>query len=348
MANEDPEENKVVFQVCNRAKSKGPLKRTSYIRAEIVQEVGADGAMQWMTDVFLESKTSNKQSGDSSWRRADVTVTIPTACLLDETNLMLNVSKGDILVRDTMSASFKLMDMYNIKGDLDVEAAQAFRMNLNTSTGYMKANNVSAHYLYLIGTGEGSTLKSTNVTLYSGDNSTSCQNVTTYAAGYPEIPKYATTTVVCDQEPGVATIDVKGSEGKIIDMDGHSGGVTTHKIKVGDTYLRVMACIKFSGTFKIKTDFGVARVGMEKSEEQIAMDARSLFGLDLTLFPDYFFYLGRDPEGFRVWEVCDSALSGKQLMLADFVSQNQTFELKSNGSSTYGNMYVTFVPPTVE
>ena len=54
--------------------------------------------------------------------------------------------------------------------ELVAEGVQAYYLKLNSSTGYITAKNLTAHYLYLVGAEEGSTVESDALTLYSGDN----------------------------------------------------------------------------------------------------------------------------------------------------------------------------------
>jgi hypothetical protein len=69
--------------------------------------------------VMLLSNTSNNLYGEVSCRRADVTVTIPSACLLDESKLEIRVQKGHIRTGgDLTAANFDTITLSNDIGEI--------------------------------------------------------------------------------------------------------------------------------------------------------------------------------------------------------------------------------------
>ena len=104
-ADHDVAQEDIRFRVCNRATDKFYLNKISSLDATNVEVTGDDGVKTWRTNVKLNSITSNQMTGKITCRRADVTVYVPTACLLDETKLLIRVEKGDMSVRDIKNSS---------------------------------------------------------------------------------------------------------------------------------------------------------------------------------------------------------------------------------------------------
>ena len=153
-----------------------------------------------------------------------------------------------------MKASFNKVTLTNTVGELDIDGAQGFELKMNSTKGYITANNVSAHFMYLIGALEGATVQGTNINIYDGDNATSCRNTTAYPPGYEGRAQYAFNKIVCDKEPGILTVETKGSEGPIINLNRVTGGEIEHYTKLGDTNMNMVACVDYSGTFRIRSE----------------------------------------------------------------------------------------------
>lgn len=69
--------------------------------------------------MMLLSNTSNNLYGETSCRRADVTITIPSACLLDESKLEIRVQKGHIRTQgDITAANFDTVTLSNDIGEI--------------------------------------------------------------------------------------------------------------------------------------------------------------------------------------------------------------------------------------
>ena len=111
--NSDVTANEIVFRVRNRAADKYFLTRITSLLVSLGQKellVGKE-ASELRANVTLASLTSNRLSGDVKCRRADVEVEVPTACLLDETKLVANVTKGHIRSRDLSAANFETVQV---------------------------------------------------------------------------------------------------------------------------------------------------------------------------------------------------------------------------------------------
>jgi|AntAceMinimDraft_5_1070358.scaffolds.fasta_scaffold07768_4 hypothetical protein len=214
-----------------------------------VEVKGDDGVKRWRTNLRIDSVTSNEMTGPVTCRRADVTIYVPTACLLDETKLMVRVEYGDVVVRDIKNSTVNTISLENNKGDINVLGLMGERVNLNTTRGKVDAVNVTAHHLFLLAQEEGGTIYARHLTLTDGEDRKSCRNNTFYLPGFPQEPVYLRNEVVCDRVAGELTIDARGSEGDIVEIDRVVGGNINHFNKIGNTNIRLMACYDFVGEF---------------------------------------------------------------------------------------------------
>mmetsp|Transcript_34806 Transcript_34806/g.82565 ORF Transcript_34806/g.82565 Transcript_34806/m.82565 type:complete len:451 (-) Transcript_34806:2851-4203(-) len=292
----DPEAllSEVRFEVSNRARDKYFLPRMTEFRAERILETRTVDGVNFtepLFNVFLLSNTSNSLYGSHSCKRADVTIIVPSACLLDETRLDIAVAKGHIKTEgDVSGANFDTITLKNDVGDITAHNLQALRVNLNTSEGTLDAKNVSAHFLFLLTRSDGGLIKAEDVKLFSADDKDSCRVVTTYKEGFPRIEKYARNTVECDQELGKLTVDSRGAENggrPAVSLSRVAGGNIEQKIRLGHTAIRLKACYDFYGYFNISSPFGRKTVNtllkpltvLEQIEEQ---DERLVFDVNST------------------------------------------------------------------
>ena len=237
----------------------------------------------------VTSETSKELRGPVTCRRADVTVFVPTACLLDETKVRVRVERGDVVIRDIKNSTVNTINVENYKGDIDVTGLMGERVNLNTTMGKIDAVNVTAHHMFLLAQKEGGTIRAKRLTITDGENRKSCKNNTFYLPGFPEEPVYLRNEVVCDREPGELTIDARGSEGDVVDIDRIVGGNINHYNKIGNTKIRLMACYDFMGEFGLATrPVSKYKVEMVKSKEQLREESLSLFGIDPNKYPPYY------------------------------------------------------------
>eukprot|EP00959_Pyramimonas_sp_CCMP1952_P437480 9159396-Pyramimonas_sp.AAC.1 len=72
--------------------------------------------------------------GTVSCRRADVVVTIPTACMFEETLMHVEVDRGNVYMSN-ISTNFDTVTLYNTNGVLRADDVTGVRMNMNTSIG---------------------------------------------------------------------------------------------------------------------------------------------------------------------------------------------------------------------
>ena len=265
--NADIAANEIVFRVNNRAADKYFLTRIAKLRVtlgEVPLLVGKETS-ELRANVTLEAKTSNSLSGEYKCRRADIEVEVPTACLLDETKLFANVTKGHITSTNLSAANFETITMANEVGDITANDLHAFKVELNTSTGTITTNNTACHSMR-VNTDEdkdGALLYISNVTLFEGDNKTACVESLDYAPGFPQTPEYQIKTLKCETAPGVLVIDSKGAEnaGKpAITLGRIKGGNVKQKIKVGHTRLQIMGCLDFIGDYILKTSAGAISI----------------------------------------------------------------------------------------
>ena len=132
--NSDVTANEIVFRVRNRAADKYFLTRITSLLVSLGQKellVGKE-ASELRANVTLASLTSNRLSGDVKCRRADVEVEVPTACLLDETKLVANVTKGHIRSRDLSAANFETVQVSD-EGDEGGKGFPSLSLSLSLS-----------------------------------------------------------------------------------------------------------------------------------------------------------------------------------------------------------------------
>ena len=132
--NSDVTANEIVFRVRNRAADKYFLTRITSLLVSLGQKellVGKE-ASELRANVTLASLTSNRLSGDVKCRRADVEVEVPTACLLDETKLVANVTKGHIRSRDLSAANFETVQVSD-EGDEGRKGFSSLSLSLSLS-----------------------------------------------------------------------------------------------------------------------------------------------------------------------------------------------------------------------
>lgn len=353
IADENMETSDVRMRVCNRAVDQWYLARTTYLTAEAVQ-VTKQNKTSWMTNVYLKSHTSGTYGGDIPCVRADVEVYIPVKCLLDDTKLKVEITKGHIFV-DNMTSTIDVITLHNDAGKIDVNQLYGNRIELNTSTGVIQSNLVSAHFLFMQGRASGSTVEASNTSLYSSDKADSCTTTFYYREGFPEEPAYMIEEVVCDQEPGKLTIDTRGEEGEIVRLDRVEGGNIEHANKFGETNVDIMACYDFAGRYDIISN--LVTMQMAVSEEDLATSRNSLAGSNEPTVVRYYAHDFGYPRyeaanaGFRyVGEICGNA-SGLYNMPEGFVPPNLTMTLETlltASGARGGPITVTIHPPFVD
>ena len=268
VADPDPELDTVVFKVSNRARNKGLLKRMSRMTIDTeYREIYDDETKKFtrkaFTDVRLDSDTSESSHGEVACARSDITVVIPTACLLDETKMKLNVTMGNIRSTGLAGGTFDTVTFMNEKGDITVDGLSAYRANLNSSVGHINIVNSTSHYLLLLIRGDGGLIDAKNVSMYPAPPSpespqakTLCRNVTRRMPGEGD---RTWIELVCDNEEGNLTVDSKGAENggfPAITLDRVTGGNIYSKIKVGHTSMRLMSCYDFAGDYKLQSAAG--------------------------------------------------------------------------------------------
>ena len=207
-------------------------------------------------------------SADAGCRRADVTVTIPSACLLDETKFSVRVTKGHITTKQLTLASFEKITLENELGEINGGGLQGQRVDLKTQTGTVKAESSAAHMMLLGAAMDGGVIEGRNLTLFDGDDPESCKSEVTYPAGFPKTPEYAQTKVSCTKVPGKLTVDARGAENggnPAITLDRVRGGNVVSKVKVGHTKVTVMACYDTTANYTLRAPFGKISAGVDAS-----------------------------------------------------------------------------------
>jgi len=91
------------------------------------------------------------------------------------------------------------------------------------------------------------------------------------------------------------------------------------------------------------------KVDMVKSQKQLREEARSLFGIDPSLYPPYFKFKPQLRNNMVIAEVCGPE-SGYNTMPTYFkvAAVNQTMYLMTNGTGATGTITVTILPPEME
>ena len=279
VADPSPGLSEITFRVSNRSKDKYYLSRMTTLDAEDYEHrvtVGNVTTVENRAKVFLRSDTTNLRgvqgeegaAEDAGCRRADVTVTIPSACLLDETKFRVRVTKGHITTRHLTLASFEKITLENEMGDIHGGGLQGQRVDLKTQTGSILAESSAAHMMLLGAAMDGGVIEGRNITLFEGDDLASCQAKVSYPAGFPQTPEYAKTTVQCDKVSGKLTVDARGAENggqPAITLDRVRGGDVVSKVKVGHTKVTLMACYDTTANYTLRAPFGELTAGVDAS-----------------------------------------------------------------------------------
>lgn len=197
-----------------------------------------------------------------------MTVTIPSACLLDETEFSVHVTKGHITTKQLTLASFEKITLENEMGEINGGGLQGQRVDLKTQTGTVKAESSAAHTMLLGAAMDGGVIEGRNITLFDGDDPDTCKPEVTYPAGFPKTPEYAQTKVTCTKVPGKLTVDARGAENggnPAITLDRVRGGNVVSKVKVGHTKVTVMACYDTTANYTLQAPFGKISAGVDAS-----------------------------------------------------------------------------------
>lgn len=302
VANRNPLVTDVVIIVENRALDQFDLRAMTqmYVNATI-----GTNPITNLTEprVVLEisSSTSNTNSGGVKCRRADITLVVPTACLLEETKLDVSVETGTISVqnltyaRNAPSAAsgtgsltnaervrFDTIALRGERGSISAQSVEAHRLTMNTSSGTIDATDVSAHHMFMLQRGDGGKITGNNINLFSGDMLSTCAYKNFTRPGYPNDPERR---LVCDQELGKLTIDSEGAdrgEDASIVMNRVTGGSISSKIRVGHSKFRLKGCVDFAGTFVLKGKSGTKAVKqtynpMEKQRAEQQLSYQDIF-----------------------------------------------------------------------
>lgn len=161
-ATDDPAATDIVIKVYNRALSKSALTKIAGMNASVIATPQNDtlNTVVFTSFVRLTSEGSNQHTGATKCRRSDVVITLPGKCLLDETNFDMRVDKGPIYVkRSMMDANVKSLNLQSGSGDISVDGAQSARINVNTTKGVIKANNMIGNVIFLLAIKDGSLIK---------------------------------------------------------------------------------------------------------------------------------------------------------------------------------------------
>ena len=86
--------------------------------------------------------------------------------------------------------------------------------------------------LFLQARTSGGLVKGANLTIHSADNTSSCNTTYSYREGFPQRPEYELSEVVCDSQEGVLTVDTRGEDLLVVDLDRFAGGSVSHINKV--------------------------------------------------------------------------------------------------------------------
>ena len=270
LANKNPLVTDVVVIVENRAAEH--LELSSMTQMFVNATVGTNpitGLTEPRVRLEVRSSTSNTNAGAVKCRRADVTLIVPTACLLEETKLEVGVEIGEITVRDLTYAGdagamervrFDTIALRAEKGSIVAQSVEAHRLTLNTSSGTIEAADLSAHHMFMLQRGDGGKISGSNINLFSGDVIPTCAYRNFTRPGYPRDPERR---LVCEQELGKLTIDSegadRGADASII-MNRVTGGSISSKIRVGHARFRLKGCVDFAGTFALKGRSGTKKV----------------------------------------------------------------------------------------
>ena len=334
-----PSLSDVVFRVENRAKEKFYLPRMTAMSAELIDHnttVGDEVRVEKRANLFINSTTSNEQSGNVTCRRADVTIVIPSACLLEDSTLNIKVMKGHITTKGLNKANFDTLRFENDEGNIEAHETQSYRADLVTKRGVLDARNVTAHYMLMATSEDGGVIAARDVTLFSGDDGATCRTNVTYPKGFPRTAKYAKKVVTCDQEEGTLTVDSTGAENgghPAIELERVVGGHISSKIKVGHTRATVKACADVTGNFTITAPFGKRNA---RVEAPAANRVDALTGLGGPRTFDFFDSTSGPKANMLSGNICNNKTG--------FANRNQTYAFES---LTTGNIDLIVLPPTV-
>ena len=261
LANKNPLVTDVVIIVENRALDSFHLRDMTqmYVNATV-----GYNPITNLTEprVILEitSSTSNTNSGTITCRRSDVTLIVPTSCLLEETKLDISLEIGTISVRDLtyMNSNnqaervrFDTIALRGERGTISAQTVEAHRFTLNTSSGTIEATDISAHHMFFLQRGDGGKIVGRNINLFNGDILPTCRYENFPRPGYPNDPERR---LVCDKELGKLTIDSEGADRgtePTIDMNRVTGGSISSKIRVGHAKFKIKGCVDFAGRFAL-------------------------------------------------------------------------------------------------
>eukprot|EP00898_Chlorokybus_atmophyticus_P002275 jgi/Chlat1/3048/Chrsp208S03300 len=143
----------------------------------------------------------------------------------------IQVTIGDITTAGLSNARFDVITLGNNIGTLKAQQLWANRINLNTSTGVIDASSLKSHFAFLLARDDGGYVNADNVEL-----------------------------VVCDQEEGKLTVDVRGGEGERVSLKYIAGGSIQSKVRVGNTNLMLRACSGFAGNYTLRAPHGSKQV----------------------------------------------------------------------------------------
>mmetsp|Transcript_36268 Transcript_36268/g.68279 ORF Transcript_36268/g.68279 Transcript_36268/m.68279 type:complete len:558 (-) Transcript_36268:308-1981(-) len=322
----DPAISSIKFDVCMRAKDKAQLTRMTSFKAANVHEEKL-GKWSWFTNLNLETISSGNTHGAVTCQRADVTITIPTACMFEDTELHVEVERGNI-DGSNMTTNFDTITLFNENGVISANQMSGTRINLNTSWGEVQANEVSAHLLFLQARTSGGVVAGSNLTVFSADNASSCNTTSYYREGFPERPEYLIETVVCDQTEGKVTVDTRGEDERVVDLNRFAGGSVAHVNKLGETRMRLMACVDFSGTFDIQAD-AIEIVQYAQPARMVETEDFNVYGRPILVLEEQktWFRNFSSTSTRRRGEICQYGSGAEHI--PGFVPQNMTLQARS-------------------
>ena len=263
VGNDDPEEDELVIRITNRAASKADLKRLTVVD---VQEVNvtdsATGVNSSKWDIQVRSNTGAALSGETSCRRADIQVVVPTTCLLDETSVLMNVTTGPLLAANLSKGSFERLTLYNGEGTIKAVDTASYRLDLDTLAGSIDADGLTAHTVFLLARGGDVGITARNVHLYGGEDKASCRvcpggdrcPAVQELKGYQPPPE-----IVCDEENGKLTVDSEGGDfglAPVVKLGRVTGGDASVIVRTGHIEAYLMACYDFAGNYTLTSTGG--------------------------------------------------------------------------------------------
>ena len=133
---------------------------------------------------------------------------------------------------------------------------------------------------------DGALLAVRALSLFEGDNKTSCEEVTGPAPGFPDTPEYQQTRVVCAKAAGQLVIDSKGAENggrPCVVVDDVRGGSVTQKIKVGHSVLGVRGCVGFQGAFRVRSAAGKVKVRQQPPHRADVLSGKTRVDLNASV-----------------------------------------------------------------